>query len=713
MAVGSILIRHNPVTLWETYHLTAMSLASAGLAAAYFSEYSPTDRADAGPYGVTFRLHAREQVLKELFQNGLDRHVEAWGDGLQADFEGSIIRMRLVLPPDSFSVSLKDVLNSVHMRVDYDADGEPERSTTLTEPDSIDRFGTIERVLSGGEMEGLTVADQAVQTYLALRSMPQPDARLGDVRSAEEYLEITAQGYLATLERRIYNQTAVSGTESMSAQISTIIGNRASVAIAAPAAWDQEADFEEGDTSDFDAENGSETTLQPDESAAVDAYIESGAPTTNYGTAGVVGVGESSSGTNVVRTLIKFDLSGIPAGATINSAVLSLYATADFSSTARTFRVYRQKRVWVEGEATWNIYSSGNNWQTAGGFGANDCEQTDIGSRAFSASEMLNQFKDFSLTPSAIEEMLSGGSWTNNGFLIKADTESNDQYNFLSSSDGTAANRPKLVINYTVGFAAAAEARYRGGYGLTVEASGYGELAGPTNAVEITAEIALNPNSLTMANGDEFVIMAGVEAGAAVDAWRLILGYNAASGYYLRQQWRTDAAAYASGSQIWIPDAWRRVGIYWKASTGAGANNGVIALLRGGQPVEIQTGLDTDTLNVDTVRYGAVSGVDVGTSGTFYLDECRWSDETGLSEVTAESGVGPFIAAKEISANPTALNKEHDSDRKALDIVQGDAALGDADNQRWVPLMRARSCTQLTGRTFILRQAAPAEAPAG
>jgi len=244
MAVGSILIRHNPVTLWETYNLTAHPLGSSGLAAAYFAEYKPTDRADAGPYGLTFRISAREQLLKELFQNGLDRHVEAWGDGLQPDFEGSIVRMRLILPPDSFSVSLKDLLNSVHMRVDYDGDGDPERSTTLTEAESIDRFGTIERVLSGGEVEGLTTADQAVQTYLALRSLPQPDARLGEIGSPEKYLEITAQGYLATLERRIYNQTADTGTTSMSAQISTIIGNRASVAIGAPSAWDQEADFE-------------------------------------------------------------------------------------------------------------------------------------------------------------------------------------------------------------------------------------------------------------------------------------------------------------------------------------------------------------------------------------------------------------------------------------------------------------------------------------
>jgi hypothetical protein len=114
--------------------------------------------------------------------------------------------------------------------------------------------------------------------------------------------------------------------------------------------------------------------------------------------------------------------------------------------------VFRQKRAWVETQATWNIYSTGNNWSTAGGFHVDDCEQTDIGNRAFTATETLNQFKDFTLTAASIAEMIAGGGFTNNGFLIKADTETNDQYLFAGSGDGTAENRPKLVIDYTSAF---------------------------------------------------------------------------------------------------------------------------------------------------------------------------------------------------------------------------------------------------------------------
>ncbi len=188
-------------------------------------------------------------------------------------------------------------------------------------------------------------------------------------------------------------------------------------------------------------------SLQPAEATAVDTYILASSATTNFGTSATLRVGNEGGGTTD-RALIKFDLSSIPSGSTIVSATLSLYCTTDTSINSRTYRVFRMIQAWVETQATWNVYSTGNNWATAGAFGAADCEQTDIGSRVFTATETLNEFKDFTLTASAVQDMITGGSFTNNGFLIKADTEASDNYRFASSSDGTAANRPKLVVLY-------------------------------------------------------------------------------------------------------------------------------------------------------------------------------------------------------------------------------------------------------------------------
>lgn len=192
----------------------------------------------------------------------------------------------------------------------------------------------------------------------------------------------------------------------------------------------------------------SPATLQP---ANSDTFILSIAPTTNYDTEDLVRIGESNASASwVFRNLLKFNgLSDgtIPSTAIIVSAVLSLYCTLDLSSNARTFRVYRQKRAWVSAQATWNIYSTGNSWATAGGFGATDCEQTDIGYRDMTATEATSAWKDFTLTASAIQE-ITVGTWTNNGFLLKADTEADDAYYFAGSAYATASLRPKLVVTY-------------------------------------------------------------------------------------------------------------------------------------------------------------------------------------------------------------------------------------------------------------------------
>lgn len=186
------------------------------------------------------------------------------------------------------------------------------------------------------------------------------------------------------------------------------------------------------------------TILQP---AAADNYIQDNLPNQNNGSNTGINVGEWNGGAARNRTLIKFDLTSIPPGARVRTATLSLYQYTEASSNDRTLRVYRQKRQWVESQSTWNIYSTGNNWQTAGGFGVDDCEQTDIGSRAFGSAE-ANGWKDWALDPGAIEAMISG-SFENNGFLMRADTEVNDEYRFRSSDYTTdALLRPKLTIDW-------------------------------------------------------------------------------------------------------------------------------------------------------------------------------------------------------------------------------------------------------------------------
>lgn len=184
-------------------------------------------------------------------------------------------------------------------------------------------------------------------------------------------------------------------------------------------------------------------SLQPDGAAGADTIVLSDQATTNFSTNASLYVGELKSSTSIRRTLIKFDLSSIPDNARIISATLSLFCNGDESDTPRAFKVYRLKRNWVLSQVTWNIFSTGNNWQTAGGFGENDCDQVAIASRNFTDTESLNQFKDFALVGDTKAALDLGYGW-----LIKADTEDADAYGFASSNNATATIRPTLVIDY-------------------------------------------------------------------------------------------------------------------------------------------------------------------------------------------------------------------------------------------------------------------------
>lgn len=221
MGVRSILIRNNPVSAFEDYRLTLVEQSSS-VTEAEFTNFKREKKAEAGYWTVSFDIRARLNILLELFEMGIDREVQAWGDGLEQAFEGTIFELVLHLPPDRYTKSIEPVANTMWMRTDYDADGEAERTTTLTSDQSVARFGTIEHVISGGEMPSLGVADQAVQSLLNLKDFPRPDAVFGGGQP-EMKLEVFCRGWVNWFERQRYNQTASTGQVSLTSIISSII----------------------------------------------------------------------------------------------------------------------------------------------------------------------------------------------------------------------------------------------------------------------------------------------------------------------------------------------------------------------------------------------------------------------------------------------------------------------------------------------------------
>jgi len=166
----------------------------------------------------------------------------------------------------------------------------------------------------------------------------------------------------------------------------------------------------------------------------------------NYHTSTSNYVGELNSGVYIFRTLIKFDLSKIPSGALIISATLQMTMNANYSSATTDMTLHRVLRNWVINQATWNSYSTGNTWQTAGGFGALDAEQAAVATREFTAAE-ANGVKSWTIDTDSVKEWIDGDT-SNYGWLIKTSVESDDGYRFATDNDAVEANRPKLTIVY-------------------------------------------------------------------------------------------------------------------------------------------------------------------------------------------------------------------------------------------------------------------------
>ncbi len=132
------------------------------------------------------------------------------------------------------------------------------------------------------------------------------------------------------------------------------------------------------------------------------------------------------------------------------------------------------------------------------------------------------------------------------------------------------------------------------------------------------ARFYFDPNSISMANGDNHYIFQGY-AGTSTVVMRLQFRFSSGS-YQLRAAVRDDASGWTNTSWFTISDATHWIELDWRAATGAGTNNGGVTLWIDDVERANLAGINNDTRRIDRVQLGAVSGVDSGTRGTYYLD---------------------------------------------------------------------------------------------
>lgn len=143
------------------------------------------------------------------------------------------------------------------------------------------------------------------------------------------------------------------------------------------------------------------------------------------------------------------------------------------------------------------------------------------------------------------------------------------------------------------------------------------------------ARFYLDPNSLTMGNGENFWIFA-MRGGGNFLAY-VGLRKTTVDGFQIWAWIYPDSGGGSGTSYYNITDEPHYIEAYLQRASGSAANDGSLQLLIDGASQETVSGIDNyDRFATwNSFRLGAVAGKDAGTSGTFYLDQLIVNDDGG------------------------------------------------------------------------------------
>ena len=176
-------------------------------------------------------------------------------------------------------------------------------------------------------------------------------------------------------------------------------------------------------------------------------------------------------------------------------------------------------------------------------------------------------------------------------------------------------------------------AALHGTYGMSVfvqdtDAKGVQD-ATPSAETRYRVRFYFDPNGITMGEGDVFFPIFLADD-SFDEALHVEFKYTAAGGYQVKASDRTDGAWDKTTSWYTFTDDVHCFEFDWQASSGVGQNDGRLQLWIDGVSKEEVTDIDSDTETIDFIYFGAVSGLDAGTSGTMYFDDFASNDDGSL-----------------------------------------------------------------------------------
>ncbi len=158
-----------------------------------------------------------------------------------------------------------------------------------------------------------------------------------------------------------------------------------------------------------------------------------------------------NDGSTVQHSLLKFDLSSIPAGAAINSATLTLVQWTFGQPSGTESDVWAAARPW-DVNASWNNATSGTPWTTPGG------DFTGVAGTPYASNSQYIPDVDLILHPNGAGSPVSwdvanlvsawkSGAIPDYGMLLSGTL--GEKLHFLTSSYPDSSLRPTLTVSYT------------------------------------------------------------------------------------------------------------------------------------------------------------------------------------------------------------------------------------------------------------------------
>jgi hypothetical protein len=150
------------------------------------------------------------------------------------------------------------------------------------------------------------------------------------------------------------------------------------------------------------------------------------------------------------RTLMRFDLSGIPAGSSLFSSTLTLRASSSYHAnpSANPVQVFRATKPWTEFGAVWSKYDGVTSWTNPGGDAVGTTGAQLASPYAVNTSDpAANGAMSWDIN-ALVQEWVSGVN-PNQGLLLALGGTKDSDLHFWSRENANPALRPTLTVIYT------------------------------------------------------------------------------------------------------------------------------------------------------------------------------------------------------------------------------------------------------------------------